>query len=263
MPELSVVIITFNEESNVERCLESIQNIADEIVVVDSYSSDNTRLICEKYGARFIEHDFEGYIEQRNFASTQATFSHQLALDADEALSEELKNGIRRIKENWEYDGYRMNRLANYCGKWIWHSGWYPDTKLRLYDVTKGEYKGVNPHGKFIMHQNTSIGFVKGNLLHYTYYSIKEHMERSDRYSTIAAREFLKQGKPIYYSNIIINPAAKFIRNYLFRLGFLDGYYGFQICRIMVAETYQKYRKAIRLKRLNGKDVFHPVAKQP
>jgi glycosyltransferase involved in cell wall biosynthesis len=263
MPKLSVVIVTLNEECNIDRCLESVKDIADEIVVVDSYSTDNTRLISEKYGARFIEHDFEGYIEQRNFASTQATFPHQLSLDADEALSEELKTGIKLIKENWQCDGYRMNRLANYCGQWIRHSGWYPDTKLRLYDVTKGDYKGVNPHGKVIMHQHSSIGFVKGNLLHYTYYSIDEHVERSDRYSTIAARELLKSGKPIYYFNIIINPAAKFVRNYIFRLGFLDGYYGFHICRIMVAETYQKYRKAIRLKKLNGKDVLQPVAKQP
>lgn len=263
MPKLSVVILTFNEERNIERCLESVQDIADEIVVVDSYSTDNTRLICDKYGAKFIEHHFEGHIEQRNFASTQATFPHQLSLDADEALSEELKTGIKRIKENWQCDGYRMNRLANYCGKWIWHSGWYPDTKLRLYIASKGEYKGLNPHDKFVMQQNSSIGFIKGDILHYTYYTIKEHLERSDRYSTIAARELVKHGKPIHHFNIIINPAAKFVRNYLFRLGFLDGYYGFQICRIVVGETYQKYRKAIRLKKLNGKQVFQPVTKQP
>ena len=256
MLKLSVVIITFNEEKNIGRCLESVRDIADEIIVVDSHSTDNTRLICEKYGVKFIEHDFEGYIQQKNYAISQATFIHQLSLDADEALSDELKNEIKKRKENWDCDGYRMNRLANYCGKWIRYSGWYPDTKLRLYDSTKGEWHGVNPHDKFEMNRNSSLGFLKGDILHYTYYTVQEHIQQSEKFSTIAAREMMKHGKPVYFYKIILNPIAKFIRNYILHLGFLDGYYGFRICGILTLETYKKYKKALHLQQLERKKTF-------
>jgi glycosyltransferase involved in cell wall biosynthesis len=256
MVKLSVVIITFNEEKNIGRCLESVKEIADEIVVVDSYSTDKTRQICEKYGIKFIEHSFKGYIQQKNYAISQATYSHQLSLDADEALSDELKNEIKKVKENWNCDGFRMNRLANYCGKWIRHSGWYPDTKLRLYNSKKGEWQGVNPHDKVKMNQNSSVGFLKGDILHYTYYTIQEHLQQSDKFSTIAARELVTRRRPVYFFKIILNPIAKFIRNYLFHLGFLDGYYGFCICCITTNETYQKYKKALHFKQLEGKSIF-------
>jgi glycosyltransferase involved in cell wall biosynthesis len=249
MVKLSVVIITLNEERNIGRCLESVSEIADEIVVVDSFSTDRTRLICEQYGVRFIEEKFRGHIQQKNFANNQATFPHQLSIDADEALSDELKKEIHRIKANWACDGYRMNRLSNYCGKWIRHCGWYPDTKLRLYNLAKGEYQGTNPHDKFVMEHGSTVGFLKGDILHYTYYSVEEHLQRSDKYSTIAAREMVLSGKPVYFYKMFLNPLVKFIRNYFLFLGFLDGYYGFRICCIQTIETYQKYRKAMQLKK--------------
>ena len=253
MPELSVVIITFNEERNIGRCLESVKDIADEIVVVDSHSTDNTKLICETYGVKFIEHDFEGYIRQKQYAISQAAFPHQLSLDADEALSGELKTEIKRIKENWQCDGYRMNRLANYCGKWIRHSGWYPDTKLRLYDSTKGKWQGVDPHDKYMMVPGSSEGFLKGDILHYTFNTIEEHLRQVEKFSTISAREHVAIGKPVCFFMIITNPFIKFIRNYLLHFGFLDGYYGFFICLIAARYTFLKYRKALQLKRLKRK----------
>lgn len=256
MVKISAVIITFNEEKNIERCLESLQGVTDEIVVIDSHSTDKTRLICEKYGVKFIEHDFEGYIRQKNYAISQATFPHQLSLDADEALSDELKNEIKKIKENWHCDGYRMNRLANYCGKWIRHCGWYPDTKLRLYDSAKGKWEGLFIHEKFEMIPDSSAGFLHGDILHYTYYTVEEHHRQADKFSAISARELVTLGKPVNFFMIILNPIAKFIRNYLLRLGFLDGYPGFRICWIAAGETFQKYRKALRLKRLEGKKTF-------
>jgi glycosyltransferase involved in cell wall biosynthesis len=253
MIKLSVVIITFNEERNIGRCLESVKDIADEVVVVDSHSTDKTKLICKNYGVKFIEHDFEGYIRQKQYAISQAAFPHQLSLDADEALSDELKNEIKKIKEDWKYDGYRMNRLTNYCGKWIRHCGWYPDTKLRLYDSEKGNWQGVDPHDKFEMIPGSSVGFLKGDILHYTFYTIDEHLRQGDKFSTISARELVALGRPVYYFMIILNPVSKFIRNYLIHLGFLDGYYGFCICLIAARDTFQKYRKALQLKRLKRK----------
>ena len=131
MTKLSVVIITFNEEKNIARCLDSIESIADDIIVVDSFSTDQTKQICSQFNVRFIQHEFEGHIEQKNWALQQAKYPHVLSLDADEALTEPLQTLVRSIKENWTADGYTMNRLTNYCGQWIKHCGWYPDRKLR------------------------------------------------------------------------------------------------------------------------------------
>jgi glycosyltransferase involved in cell wall biosynthesis len=143
--KLSVVIITFNEEKNIERCLRSVADIAEEILVVDSFSVDRTEEICRKYGVKFVNHSFEGHIEQKNWALEQTRFNHVLSLDADEVVSEALKRSIQYIRENWKDDGYSFNRLTNYCGQWINHCGWYPDKKLRLFDKTKGRWGGVNP----------------------------------------------------------------------------------------------------------------------
>ena len=143
MTQLSVVIITFNEERNISRCLDSVKDIADDVVVVDSFSVDKTEQICKEKGARFISHTFDGHIQQKNWAITQAKFPHILSLDADEALSDELKKSILEVKKNWKHDGYSMNRLTNYCGQWIYHCGWYPDRKLRLFNSKKGNWGGL------------------------------------------------------------------------------------------------------------------------
>jgi len=249
MPKLSIVIITFNEERNIGRCLESVKDVADEIVVVDSLSTDRTRVICESYSVKFIEHVFEGHIKQKNFAISQATYPHQLSLDADEALSGELVEEIKKVKKSWLNDGYRMNRLSNYCGKWIKHSGWYPDTKLRLYDSRKGKWKGMDPHDKFELDKGTDIGKLKGDILHFTYYTLEEHILQANKFSTIAANELVSKGKRIYFFRVILNPIAKFIRNYFLHLGFLDGFYGFLICQITANETFLKYIKAWHINR--------------
>ncbi len=243
MPKLSVVIITFNEERNIGRCIESVREVADEIVVVDSFSTDKTKEICEKYNVKFIKHTFEGYIIQKNFAITQATYPHQLSLDADEALSSELKTEILKIKNNWKHDGYRINRLTNYCGKWIRHCGWYPDTKLRLYDSRKGLWGGVDPHDKFEMTQDSTIGFLKGDILHYSYYTIEEHIRQAKKFSAIAAKEMILKHKHVGLLQVIVKPVAKFIRDYFLHLGFLDGKAGFTISRISAYANFLKYNK--------------------
>lgn len=146
MPKLSAVIITFNEARNIGRCLDSLQGIADDIVVVDSYSTDATANIVKAKGARFVEHVFEGHIQQKNWAISQAKYPHVLSLDADEALDDSLRHSILRVKEDWQADAYYLPRLTNYCGKWIKHGLWYPDLKLRLWDSRKGAWGGQNPH---------------------------------------------------------------------------------------------------------------------
>ncbi|MBP6695884.1 MAG: glycosyltransferase family 2 protein, partial [Saprospiraceae bacterium] len=142
MESLSVVIITLNEEKNIGRCLDSVKDIADEIIVIDSFSTDQTQKICDSYGATFIQKEWLGYVETKNFAIQQSSFNLILSLDADESLTDKLKNSVKLVKDNRNEDGYILNRLTNYCGQWIYHSGWYPDKKLRLFDKTKGGWHG-------------------------------------------------------------------------------------------------------------------------
>ncbi len=243
MEKLSVVIITLNEEKNIQRCLDSVMPVADEIVVVDSLSTDKTEQICKLYNVRFVKHEFEGYIEQKNFALSLAKNEFVLSLDADEALSDKLKNSILEAKNDLSASGYTMNRLTNYCGKWVRHSGWYPDRKLRLFKASLGSWGGINPHDKFIFHKKENLIHLKGNLLHYSYYTIDEHYKQSEKFSKIAARSYYEKNKKATWIKLWINPAVKFLRDYFLKLGFLDGRTGFRICYISAGATYNKYRK--------------------
>jgi len=247
MIKLSVVIITFNEEKNIGRCINSVVGLADDIIIVDSFSTDRTEEIATSKGARFVKQKFLGHIEQKNFAITQAKYPHILSLDADESLSEKLQKSILKVKENWQGDGYKMNRMTNYCGKWIKHCGWYPDTKLRLWDSRKGKWEGVNPHDKYIMEKQTKIIYLEGNIFHYSYYSILDHLKQTDKFTDISAKELLLKGKKPNYLKLIFSPIIKFLRDYFFNLGFLDGYYGLIICKISANATYLKYNKLKKL----------------
>jgi len=244
MIPISAVIITFNEERNIARCLESLKDIVDDIVVVDSFSKDKTKEICESYGVRFVEHIFEGHIEQKNWAITQAKYPHILSLDADETLNETLKKSILTVKENWQADGFTMNRLTNYCGHWIHHCGWYPDTKLRLWDSRKGSWGGTNPHDKFELHdENSKIIHLKGDILHYSYYSLSDHYKQVEYFTTILAKAQYEKGKKAPLITLILSPVVKFIKDFFIKKGFLDGRIGFRICRISAFATYTKYKK--------------------
>jgi glycosyltransferase involved in cell wall biosynthesis len=248
MPEISVVIITFNEEKNIARCLDSVKGIADDIVVVDSFSKDKTQAICLQHGARFVEHAFEGHIEQKNWAITQAKYPHILSIDADEALNETLKESIRFVKNNWIKDGYSMNRLTNYCGTWIHHCGWYPDTKLRLWDSRKGVWTGINPHDEFrLTKPDSTVGFLKGDLHHYSYYTRDDHYKQVNYFTDILAREYNKRGRKGSLVKLTLNPIAKFLGDYFLKLGFLDGKAGFTISRISAYATWLKYSKLRKL----------------
>jgi glycosyltransferase involved in cell wall biosynthesis len=254
MQKLSVVIITLNEEKNIARCLESVKDIADEIVIVDSFSTDKTEEICKKYNVRFIKHEFNGHIEQKNWAMDLAVNRHVLSLDADEELSPRLKKSILEVKGNWKYDGYYFNRLTNYCGKWIRHTSWYPARKLRLWDKSKGKWGGMNPHDKFKLEKGATRKFLKGDLLHYSYYSINEHITQINSFSTIVANAYFSENRRASYINIIFNPLWRLFRDYIIKLGFLDGFNGLVISINSSHETFLKYvklRNLVREKRLH------------
>jgi glycosyltransferase involved in cell wall biosynthesis len=247
--QLSVVIITCNEERNIRRCLESVKTIADEILVVDSFSKDNTESICSEFNVRFLKHPFKGHIEQKNYAIDQATFDWIISLDADEALTEELEKSILEIKKNPEFEGYRMNRLTNYCGKWIKHCGWYPDTKVRLVCKQSARWQGINPHDRLDMLRKEETGFLPGDLLHYSYYTREDHLKQIEYFGDIAAKELFERGKRSGWLKIMVKVFAQFIKSFLIKKGFLDGYVGFTISRLSAYATYRKYKKLLEIQR--------------
>lgn len=247
--KLSVVVITFNEEGNIGRCLDSVREVADDIVVVDSFSTDDTERICREKGARFIQHKFDGHIEQKNWAKTQTKYNYVLSIDADEALDEQLKNSILEVKQNWLHDAYSMNRLTNYCGKWIRHCGWYPDRKLRLWDRRKGHWTGINPHDYYELFQSKNTAHLNGNLLHYCYNNINEHIKQINYFSDIAAKAYFNKGIRSNGFRMLILPIFRFIRDYFYKLGVLDGSYGFVISVVSAHATFLKYAKLKQLQR--------------
>lgn len=243
MNKLSVVIITFNEVRNIGRCLKSVQNIADEIIVLDSFSTDNTKGICQSFEkVKFIEREWKGFSKSKNFANSQASFELILSMDADEALSSELESSIMAVKQSLNNDAYALNRLNNYCGKWVKHSGWYPDRKIRLFKKGVVNWEG-KVHESLKFNENLSVGFINGDLLHYTYYSINEHIAQLNRFTDIGAEEAFAAGQSNGLLKIIFSPLWKFIRDYFFNKGFLDGYVGFVICIISAHSTFIKYIK--------------------
>ena len=206
-------------------------------------------------GVRFVKHKFEGYIEQKNWALTQSMYPVVLSLDADEALSDELRNSILEVKHCWDADGYSFNRLTSYCGKWIHHCGWYPDKKLRLWEVKKGVWGGTNPHDMVIMEPGVHIKTLNGDLMHYTFYTISEHIIQVNRFSEIKAKAKLAKGRKTNMGAILVNPLFKFVKSYFIRGGFRDGRHGFYVCSISAFSTFLTYAKLFELQReaRNGK----------
>lgn len=245
--KLTAAIITYNEEANIERCIRSLLPVADEVFVVDSFSTDRTKEICLKLGARFMEHPFQGHIQQKNYALENASHDWVLSLDADEALTEELQQSILKIKNNPQYNGYRFNRLTNYCGHWVKHCGWYPDTKVRLVNKEKARWMGVNPHDRLDMINGETTGFLAGDLLHYSYNNREEHYKQIEYFGDIAANELFEQGKTTNYFTIITKVIAQFIKSFFIKKGFLDGKTGFTISRLSAYATYRKYLKLFKL----------------
>lgn len=249
MPQLSVVIITFNEERNIDRCIESVKEVADEIVVVDSFSTDKTPEICRQHGVKFIQHVWQGYSQTKNYANSLAENDWILSLDADEALSKELIDSIKKVKGGTEKTFCSFNRLTNYCGKWIRHGGWYPDKKIRIFDRTIARWEG-QIHEKLVFPDSVKVKQLKGDCFHYSYYSIEEHKRQTEKFSTLSAKDLFEKGKRISQPMIYLKTGAKFIGDFILKLGFLDGYKGFIVSKISASAVLLKYSK---LKALQGK----------
>lgn len=250
MIELSIVVITYNEEDNLARCLHSVKSFADEIIVIDSNSTDRTRQIAEEYGAKVIIEPFKGYVAQKNFADSQATHDWILSLDADEVVTPELEMSIRKVKEKPEFDAYELKRLTNYCGHWIRHCGWYPDKKARLFNRKKGMWTGELIHESWQLTNTIGrYGKLSGDLQHYSYHTFSDHLKQIEKYTEIMARRDVENGKTCSYWKAFFSSKWKFIQSYLLQLGFLDGMAGYQVCRLSALATFMKYSKIAQYSR--------------
>lgn len=247
---ISATIITLNEERNIERCIRSLKGVADEIIVLDSNSTDATEKICLEHEVVFVKRDWEGYSASKNHLNSLAKFDYILSIDADEALDEELKNSILAVK-NLDAPGiYSLNRMTNYCGKWIKHSGWYPDVKLRLFPKEGSYWEGEFVHEELVYPTNLKQEQLSGHLEHFSYYSFKEHRERADKYSTLTAQKMNKRGKKASMLKPFLSGLARFVSMYLIKGGILDGKMGFKIAQISAQSNVFKYNELRRLNQL-------------
>ncbi|HZG00690.1 MAG TPA: glycosyltransferase family 2 protein [Chitinophagales bacterium] len=246
MIKLSAVIIAFNEEKHIARCIESLNEVADEVIVVDSFSHDNTVEIAKRLGAIVFQHAFKDYSQQKNYGNAQASHHWILSLDADECLSDALKQSILKVKSNPQHDAYTMNRLNNFCGQWIKHGTWYPDKKLRMWNREKGKWNG-EIHEKVEMQSGSSVGHLNGDLLHYTVESVEAYRKQLEKFSDASAHEMFRAGKK---TNALVGnskTAFAFVRSYVLRLGLLDGYNGFRVAYYNALNVKLKHDKLQRL----------------
>jgi glycosyltransferase involved in cell wall biosynthesis len=213
------------------------------VVVVDSGSQDRTMEIAAKLGARIVESPWRGYAGQKNFAAEKASYDWILSIDGDEALSEALEGEIWQIKKSGpKFDAYTMPRMAQYLGRWILHSGWYPDRKVRLYDRRRAQWAGDFVHES--VNVSGTIGHLDYNLLHFTCDSISSHLKRMERYTTLAAQDLVARGKKVTLADLLLDPPWTFLRTYVFQAGFLDGIEGLTIAYMAAFYNFVKYAKA-------------------
>ena len=255
MPGLSVVIITFNEEINIGRCLDSVKEVADEIIILDSYSNDKTVEIATRKGAKIFQQEFAGYGEQKNQALKLASNDLILSLDADEALDNSLTREIFTVKKAPSHDAYLMNRCTNYCGTFIRHGSWYPDSKIRLFNRKMGKWSDDRIHEKIEMVAGTKVKQLRGDILHYSFNSIAEHVSQNNKFSSISAQFMFDKGRRTNVFKLLLNPSWAFFLSYFIRLGFADGLYGFIIAVNISHLTFLKHAKLLTLQLQKNKSV--------
>jgi glycosyltransferase involved in cell wall biosynthesis len=255
--KISATIITLNEEDNLVRCLNSLKDVVDEIILVDSGSQDRTLEIAADYGARIFSRTWTNYSEQKNYAANQASADWILSIDADECVGPELKSEITALKSaGARADAYQFPRIAFYLGRWIKHSGWYPDYKTRLYLKNKATWQGSFVHES--LRVNGAVSLLKGHLLHYTCNSLSEHLTRLDRYTTLAAKDLHSRGKSGGTIQLLFSPVLTFVKTYFLNSGFRDGAHGYLIACLASFYNFMKYAKLReleknpRMKPING-----------
>lgn len=257
VPKLSVAIITFNEASNIQDCLDSVAGIADEIVVLDSLSTDNTKKICEANPkVRFYQNPFHGHVQQKNLAIDYCTYPWVLSVDADERVTESLRQSILRFLQSDDvanYVGVKFPRLTYHLGKAIRHGGWYPNARYRLFKKDHAHWGGENPHDKIIL---DGKGYaIQGDLIHYSFLDLSHQVATINNFSSIAAYGRYHKGRRFALLRLMLKPLSKFIEVYLIKRGFLDGTSGFIIA---VSSSYSAFLKEAKLYELDCLGIEKP-----
>ncbi len=247
--QLSGVIISYNEEHNIERCILSLMRVCDEIVVLDSYSTDNTEAICRKYPVSFYQQAFSGYTEQKNDAVALAKNDFVLSLDADEELSEKLILSINQVKENFQSDAYYFNRLNIYCGRKIRTTSWYPDRKIRLWNRNKAKWEGVRLHEIVKPYTNIKQSFLKGDLLHYSYNTIGDHIAQTNRFTEIASESLYQNGKSSSLFKVLYKTTFAAFKEFIIKRAIFGGRYSIIVAHINVFSVFLKYSKLISIQK--------------
>ena len=245
MLDISALVLTYNEEANIRRCLSSL-SFCREIVVVDSGSTDGTLKIVSEFTDKIVKHELNGFGAQRNIGIDYSSNEWIFWLDADEEVSEKLKDSIDKLEINTEFAGFLVNRQTRYLGKWIKHSGWYPQYVLRLFNKKHGKCREVSVHESIALEGKTSM--LKGDILHYAYRDLAHHIKKINHYTTLLAQQKYAKGKRFNPVKLLLAPPAEFLKKYILKHGFLDGTPGFAIA---VTSAYYNFLKELKLLELN------------
>lgn len=243
MTKITALIITLNEEKHIAACIDALLPVVDEIVVVDSLSTDRTREIAEARGARVVQEKFEGFGRQKNIGTALASNDLILSVDADEYLSKELQKSILSSKENHVASAYSFNILNHIGTQAIRSCGWYPDTHTRLYDRRQVKWNERKVHEGLII--DGEVKYLTGDLLHYSYDNLEQMKAKSDHYARLGAEVHKGKSKVVLFFKMLVNPIAKFLKTYILQKGFTDGYAGWMISRYKARETFFKYYWAL------------------
>jgi len=253
-PTVSAIVVCFNEEKNIGACLESLR-WCDEIVVVDSFSTDGTVEICRRYTDRVMQRAWAGYVDQKAYAVSQATKEWVLSVDADERVTAELREEIGRAlaRDRESYSGYALPRLVFYLRRWWWRGGWYPDYTLRLFRRDRATLGGSEPHDKVLV--DGRVRRLRHPLHHFTYQDMEDHIQRINRFTSISSQELLKSGQHWRLADALLRPAGRFLRCYFLKRGFMEGFAGFYVAVTAAMYVFLKYAKLWELELEEKKDI--------
>ncbi|HXA01114.1 MAG TPA: glycosyltransferase family 2 protein [Cytophagaceae bacterium] len=241
MQEFSIVIITNNEASNIERTLLSVLNISSDIIIVDSGSTDDTLEICKKFPVKIFQHQWEGYAAQKNYGNSLTKNDWILSIDADEELSEELILEIKKEFDNPRADCYDLFFRTNFCGQWLSYGHWNPESHIRIFKKSIVHWNTDAVHEGLVIAKNLNIKKLKGKVNHYTIRNLEHYRQKNDYYINLAAQNMKRANKKAGFIKLYLSPAYRFIHSYIFKLGFLDGYFGYVIARETARVAYLKY----------------------
>jgi glycosyltransferase involved in cell wall biosynthesis len=251
-PTVSAIVVCFNEERNIGACLDSLR-WCDEIVVVDSFSTDRTLEICRQYTERVVQRKWAGYRDQKAFAHSLATKDWVLLVDSDERVSPELRDEIKESLASYDsaYAGFSVPRLLFYLGRWWWRGGWYPDADVRLFRRERATWGGTDPHEKILV--DGKVRRLRNPLYHFSYRDIEDHIQRINRFTSILSQELSNEKKRWRLSDALLRPGFRFFRSYVLQRGFLEGFAGFYVAVTSAVYVFLKYAKLWELE-LKGKD---------